>query len=83
MIAIENYIAHDNPFAAISVIDTIEEQIKLLKQHPKAGRHGRLDGTRELVISGLPYVVVYREHQVDTVEIVRVLHGAQQWPPVG
>jgi plasmid stabilization system protein ParE len=30
-------------------------------------------------LSGLPYLAVYRVHE-DTVEIVRILHGAQAWP---
>ncbi len=46
------------------------------------GRTGRLHGSRELVVAGTPYVVKYRvaETQVD---ILRVLHGAQTWPPEG
>jgi toxin ParE1/3/4 len=35
--------------------------------------------TRELVVSGTPYIVVYLIS--DDVELIRVLHGAQQWPP--
>jgi toxin ParE1/3/4 len=35
--------------------------------------------TRELVISGLPYLVVYRIRG-DVIEITRILHGAQRWP---
>ena len=32
---------------------------------------------RELVLSTLPFLVIYRENAVD---VVRVLHGAQRWP---
>jgi toxin ParE1/3/4 len=43
------------------------------------GRPGRVQGTRERVITGTPYLVVYRvRHEV---EILRVLHGAMRWPP--
>lgn len=31
-----------------------------------------------LVLSGLPYLAVYRIHR-DAVEIVRIFHGAQDW----
>jgi len=41
-----------------------------------------LEGTRELVFSPLPFVVVYRVKE-EIVEIARVLHGAQQWPVKG
>ena len=38
-----------------------------------------MPGTRELVVSGLPYLVVYRV-QSDAVEIIRVLHLSMDWP---
>lgn len=77
--AIEDYIAQDNPVAALEVRDKIEAQVKLLRQHPRLGRVGRVKGTRELVISGLPYIVIY-VIQRSGIQIARLLHGAQQWP---
>ncbi len=78
--AIVEYIARDDPTAAIDVGDAIERQLKRLKDFPMMGRLGRIRGTRELVIAGLPYIVVYRVLK-EEVEIARVLHGAQRWPP--
>ena len=43
------------------------------------GRAGKREGTRELVLTPLPYVVVYTV-QDEVVFVVRILHGAQQWP---
>jgi toxin ParE1/3/4 len=43
------------------------------------GRPGRVTGTRELVISGTPFVVIYRL-QEQSIEVLRLLHSAQQWP---
>ena len=37
------------------------------------------EGTRELVMSPLPYIVVYTVRG-DAVYVVRIPHGAQQWP---
>jgi hypothetical protein len=37
------------------------------------------EGTRELVMSPLPYIVVYDVRE-DATYVVRILHGAQQWP---
>jgi len=51
----------------------------MLADHPGIGRPGRVDGTRELVIPGLPYVIAYL-HRGDTVTVLRVLHGAMRWP---
>jgi len=45
---------------------------------PNRGRLGKKEGTRELVMSPLPYILVYTVRG-DAV-YVRILHGAQQWP---
>lgn len=74
-----DYIAKDNPMAAVSQGDRIAEQIEILLQHPQMGRPGRKQGTRELVISRTPFIVVYRI-KAKRIELLRVLHGAQQWP---
>lgn len=78
---IEVYIAEDNsPNVAIDVVLRIIEQIELvLPAHPGAGRIGRVPDTRELAVDGLPYLVIYRD-RADEIQILRVLHNAQQWP---
>jgi toxin ParE1/3/4 len=43
------------------------------------GRTGRVPLTRELIVGGTPWIIVYRV-RADVVEIIRV-HGAQSWPP--
>ena len=53
--------------------------VELLATHPASGRIGRVPGTRELVITGTPYIVPYRVRG-DAVEILRVFHGARKWP---
>lgn len=73
------YIAQDNPLAAIAQGDRIAEQVNMLLEHPQMGRPGRKKGTRELVISRAPFVVVYRVSGT-RIEVVRLLHGSQQWP---
>ncbi len=50
-----------------------------LVKHPAMGRPGRVPFTRELIIANTPFVVVYRIRT--DVEVIRVLHGAQSWPP--
>jgi len=76
---IEHYIAQDNPIVALETRERIERQVKLLKQQPRMGRKGRVPGTRELVITALPYIVIYRVKR-EAVQIARILHGAQMWP---
>jgi toxin ParE1/3/4 len=81
---IVDYISRDNPAAAQRVAETIYERLAALGSSPFIGRRGRVEGTRELPLPPLPYIVVYRvlEH-ADAVEIVNVIHGAQRWPPLG
>lgn len=74
-----DYIAQDNPLAAVTQGDRVEEQLDQLLQHPQMGRPGRKQGTRELVISRTPFIVVYRI-KGKRIELLRLLHGSQQWP---
>jgi toxin ParE1/3/4 len=73
------YIAEDNPQAAASVARSILQAVERLPENPAIGRPGRVMGTRELVVAGTPYLVPYRV-MGDVIVILRVLHGAQQWP---
>jgi toxin ParE1/3/4 len=73
------YIARDNPAAAVRVVQAITEAVDYLKQYPAMGRPGRITGTRELVVSDTPYVIPYRVRE-NEVEIIRVFHAARRWP---
>lgn len=80
---IETHIAQANsPAVAIDVVmNIIDSAYLILPDHPRAGRQGRLKNTRELVVDGLPFIVIYRESvSTSCIEILRVLHDAQQWP---
>ncbi len=74
-----DHIAQDNPVAAIELGDAIDRRVAALPQHPKLYRVGRVRSTRELVVHP-NYVLVYRIVR-DEIQILRVLHGARQWPP--
>jgi toxin ParE1/3/4 len=39
-----------------------------------------LKGTRELVVTGLPFLIVY-QLAPDEVHLLTIVHGAQQYPP--
>lgn len=77
------YIERHNPIAALDQLDEIIAQVRGLADFPEIGRSGRVGGTRELVINRSPYLAVYRfVKRKQEVTILRLLHGAQQWPPV-
>lgn len=72
-------IAKDDPEAAVRVILKIEATVRQLSEFANLGRVGQIEGTRELVISKTPFIVVYRV-KGNTVQILRVLHGAKKYP---
>jgi len=61
------------------VDERIVAAARRLVDFPASGRVGRIAGTRELVINGTPYVAAYAVTQ-SAVRILRVLHGAREWP---
>jgi toxin ParE1/3/4 len=75
------YIAERNPWAAIELGDAIKAAVSRLADYPEIGRLGRVRGTCELVIAKTPLILVYRIEPAAVV-ILRVLHGAQRWPPL-
>jgi toxin ParE1/3/4 len=54
------YIRQENPAAAQGIASTIYESAGSLKSFPNEGRTGRVDGTRDLPLPPLPFMVVYR-----------------------
>jgi addiction module RelE/StbE family toxin len=77
---IREYIAQNNPAAALALDELISEKASRLVDHPGLGRPGRVKGTRELV-AHQNYILIY-DTVDDLVRILRVLHAAKQWPPV-
>ena len=78
--SIGDYIAERNPRAAARTIDDIHSKTKLLlSSNPFIGRPGEIQGTRELVIVGTPYIVAYRVME-NQIEVLFVQHGAREWP---
>ena len=73
------YVARDDPDAAARTVERIATSVERLASHPASGPTGRVPGTRELVVSGTPYLVPYRVRG-ETVEVLRVFHGARKSP---
>ena len=76
--ALEDYIAHDNPLAAINLWLDIDDQVSRLSDPNFPRRRGRVAGTLELVVH--PNYVVILEQSLDTVTALEVLHAAMKYP---
>lgn len=79
---IEAYISQDSPAAALRTILDIIRSVEQLKDFPALGRPGRVEGTRELIIPGKPYLVPYRVKD-NTIQILRVFHTSRKWEDDG
>jgi len=80
LVALRAYVEEDNPAAAQRIALHILHNVEsLLPNRPQMGRPGRVPGTRELVIPRTPFIVPYRLVG-NTIQIVRVFHGARRWP---
>jgi len=80
LVALRAHIQQDNLAATQSVALHILHNVEtLLPNSPEMGRPGRVPGTRELVIPRTPFIVPYRLVG-NTIQILRVFHGARRWP---
>jgi addiction module RelE/StbE family toxin len=77
--AIFAYVAADSPLAAERLAVLIEAKARSLIDQPNMGRSGRVDGTREFVVTGTPYILPYRVRD-GRVEILAALHASRHWP---
>ena len=75
---VERYISKDSPAQAVAVVLRIIEAVEILTYHPSIGRQGRVEDTRELVVSDLPYIIPYRQKD-GWIEILRVFHQVRKW----
>ena len=73
------YIAADNPAAALWLDEQFSQAAKRIMEFPQIGRKGRALGTREMIVYG-NYILVY-ELLADKIVILTVHHAAQKYPP--
>jgi addiction module RelE/StbE family toxin len=74
-----DYLEAENPRLAWEGVARVMSAVERLEQFPHMGRPGRVEGSRELVVTGTPFVVGYRV-KGEFVQILAVLHGTREWP---
>jgi toxin ParE1/3/4 len=75
---IYNYIAQDNPSAAMKVIEEIYEKVQILYQFPDIGYRYRSEeeGEIRILLYGHYRIVYLRRKREELVDILGVFHGA-------
>lgn len=73
------YLHERNPAAADAVMLRVDQALDALPSHPEMGKPGRIEGTRELTVTGTPFIVPYRMRE-GRIEILAFLHAARKWP---
>ena len=80
---LENILAHYLDEAGLQVAQSIyvriRAQVQSLQQFSQRTRIGRVAGTREQVISRLPYIAVLQV-EGDKVFVLNVVHTARKYP---
>ncbi len=77
--AIWEYIAVHDLRAANRMDQLFGDRVARLADHPKLGRPGKIEGTREL-IPHESYRIVY-DIAAEAVWILAIVHTAKLWPP--
>ncbi len=71
------YIADADEEAAQRVVERLTASVATYSHFPGMGRVGPIDGTREIVVARLPYIITYSV-QGEVFEVLGIRHGAQQ-----
>jgi addiction module RelE/StbE family toxin len=74
-----NYVADNNPAAAVRIDELFAQAAAFLADFPHGGPPGQVVGTREL-IPHESYRLVY-EIVDQTIWILTIVHTARRWPP--
>ncbi len=75
--AIAAYLAERNPDQVAKVIARITAVVARYSRFPNLGRPGPSQGTREIVVPGQPYIVVYRVRG-EVFEVLSVRHTSRE-----
>jgi toxin ParE1/3/4 len=73
------FIEQHRPGSGAKLLARLMQALTALQEHPEIGRHGRIRGTRELVLSGSPYLAVYCTDSAQ-ITLLAFLHSSRKWP---
>ena len=78
------FIARDNPAEALAFLDAVERAFARLADYPSLGsarafRHSRLEGIRMWPVPAYPNRLIFYRVLDNAVQILRILHAAQDY----
>ncbi|MDR2007426.1 MAG: type II toxin-antitoxin system RelE/ParE family toxin [Alphaproteobacteria bacterium] len=79
IIEIKNYLKENHPTYIKSTLLQIKQKTKDLAKNPYMGRIGRDMGTREVVFTKLPYVIIYKIKE-NELHILDIFHTSRNYP---
>ena len=77
--SIGDHVGTESARAASALVSDILRRVEALRDQPRMGRTGRVEGTREFVVTGTSYLVAYRLTHT-SIDVLAVLHCARRWP---
>jgi addiction module RelE/StbE family toxin len=77
---ISDYLVAVRPQAWEKLLERVEHLADVLLDFPLMGKSGLVPGTREFVLAGTPYILVF-QLKGDAVVIVSVRDGRMRFPP--
>ncbi len=77
---ISDYLTAASPQTWEHLLQRLEHLTNALLDFPLLGKRGLVPGTREFVLAGTPYILVFQAKQ-DAVVIVSVRDGRMRLPP--
>jgi plasmid stabilization system protein ParE len=75
--SIADYLYLHHPSFATATLQRLYDAAKSLKNFPYMGRPGMKGGTRELVLTPLPYLLIYAVDD-NAIHILRFLHTSRE-----
>lgn len=78
---IKDYLEPKSPQGYARIRDAIFSMLLQLESFPFLGKIGRLEGTRELIVPATGYIVFYSLPDQYHINILRIMHGRQKYPP--
>jgi toxin ParE1/3/4 len=77
-------VRQENPAAADRMLDAIDAALRMLAHHPGLGvsRQELAPALRSLPLSRYPSYLIFYRPITDGIEVIRVLHGARDLPPL-